>query len=140
VRLDGLLRDHEALGDRPIRAPLGHQREHLTLALGQLIDARKRRRARDEPLGHRLVDHAAPSSDPLERLKENARVGDPVLEQVARSSRVSLRDAQCVTGVEVLREHEHADIREPGTDTLGRHQALICEGRRHPDVDQRDIR
>jgi hypothetical protein len=26
------------------------------------------------------------------------------------------------------------------SDALGRHQALICEGRRHPDVDQRDIR
>jgi len=91
------------------------------------------------PLGHRLVDHAATGCDPLKRVKEDARVGDAILEQVAGPSRVPLRDAQCVAGVQVLGEHEHADLRERRTDALGRHQALVFEGRRHPDVDQRDI-
>jgi RNA polymerase-binding transcription factor DksA len=38
VLLDGALGDEEPLGDRSVRAAFGHQREHLPLALCQVVD------------------------------------------------------------------------------------------------------
>ena len=38
VLLDRALGDHQALGDRRVRAALGHQPEHVALARGQLVE------------------------------------------------------------------------------------------------------
>ena len=38
VLLDGVVGDEQALGDRVVRAPFGDQREHLALAIGQVLE------------------------------------------------------------------------------------------------------
>ena len=58
VRLDRLRAEEERLADRPVRPPLGHQAEHLALAVGQLVERAALARALHEARDDRRVDDA----------------------------------------------------------------------------------
>jgi hypothetical protein len=80
VLLDRSLGDPQPPGDPRIGAPLGHQREHVTLALterGQWVNAPANRH---ELLHQRGVDDRAPLRDAFERVDEFRYVGDAALE------------------------------------------------------------
>ena len=72
---------------------------------------------------------------------EVVEVVDPVLEQVADAARTVGHQAQRERRLDVLRQDEDADVRAVlGADRLRRPEALVGVGRRHPDVDDRDVR
>ena len=75
---------HEhALGDRLVRAALGHQLEHLALARSQLGQRVVAPAAADELRDDRRIERRAALGDAANRGRELVDVGDPVLEQVA---------------------------------------------------------
>src|SRR3954452_10234774 len=58
VGLDRLRAQEEALADALVGTALGHQREHLALALGQLVESTRRSSASDQARDDRRVDDA----------------------------------------------------------------------------------
>ena len=78
--------------------------------------------------------------DPAQRVDEHRDVEDALLEQVADALGVLLEQPQRVARLDVLGEHQHADVGVLGADPLRRDQALVGVGRRHPDVDDRGVR
>ena len=85
------------------------------------------------------VDDQFPSVDAMYRVDERGDVGDPVLEQVAAGSWQLLEQPHRVAGLDVLGQHQHADIRVGGTDGRRRAETFVGEGGRHPDVDDQDV-
>jgi hypothetical protein len=80
VLLRGVAADVEALGDRVVVVPLGHQREHLTLARGE----RGHRAAAGQQLGdHLRVERGAAPRHAGQRVDELVHPAHPVLPQVA---------------------------------------------------------
>jgi hypothetical protein len=78
VRLDGLWGEEEPLTDRLVGTALGHQREDLSLAIGQRLQ-RMVPAASAEQLRHHLgVDGGAAPRDPAHRVRELVDVRDPV--------------------------------------------------------------
>ena len=140
VLLDRAQRHHHLLGDRLVRAALRHQLEHLALARRQLRERIVAAPPADEPRDHLRVERGAAVRDPFHRGGELLHVGDAVLEQVADALGVSLEQLERVAGLDVLREHEHADSRVALADLLRGAEPLVGVGRRHPDVDDRDVR
>ena len=113
VLLDRARRHHEALGDRRVRAPLGHQLEHLALARGQ---ARERVRRRPSRGASSCVttwrsSTVPPAATRAQRVEERPHVADPLLQQVADPGRVLADQLARVGRLHVLREHEHAQRR-----------------------------
>src|SRR4051812_7878770 len=67
-----------------VRAALRHQREHLELTLGQILERRLSLATLPDELRHdRRVEHRAALADPPHTRRELAEIGDAVLEQVA---------------------------------------------------------
>ena len=77
--------------------------------------------------------------DPLQRLDEVADVGHPVLQQVADAGGVVGQEVGGVAGLDVLGEQEDAQPLVAGAQLQGEAEALVGEGRRHADVDHRDV-
>ena len=93
----------------------------------------------DELGDHFGVQGRTSDGDPLERLDEVADVGHPVLEQVADAGGVVGQQVGGVAGLDVLGEEQDAEALVAGPQLEGEPQALVGEGRRHPDVDHRDV-
>ena len=132
--------DVEAVGDRLVRAALGDQLEHLALARREraeraVLACAVASRPRDDLRVERraAVGHAPSAST------KSAEVGHAVLEQVAEplgasaSSRVAMPTSTCCG--------EDHDRPRPGgaRGSLRGLQPLVGVGRRHPDVDDRDV-
>ena len=89
-----VLRDRKSRSrDRAVGAALGDEREHLALALGQLVERASRALARDQARDDRRVDHALALVDAPQRVDEHGDVGDALLEQVAGALRAPPRAA-----------------------------------------------
>jgi hypothetical protein len=73
VRLDRLRAEEESLTDASVRAALGHQGEHLALALGELVEPALRAGSIDEPRDDRRVDDTLAVSQTAERVVRTAR-------------------------------------------------------------------
>jgi len=83
---------NECAGDGGVRPALGHQREHLTLARGELAE---RVAAAGEQLRDDFgIERAAARGHPVQRVEELGDVRDPVLEQVADPLRGARRSAR----------------------------------------------
>ena len=80
VLLDGGLGDPQRPGDSDVRLSLGHQGQHLTLAVTQygqrVVPTPRVQQLHDQ----RWVDHRAALHDPSERVDKLVDVGDPTLE------------------------------------------------------------
>ena len=72
VPLDGARAEVELLRDRAVRAALGEQREHVALAVGQLVQHRAAVAA-DEHLHHLRVERRAAAGHALDRVDELGR-------------------------------------------------------------------
>ena len=140
VLLDCARRDEEPLADRLVRAPLGHQLEHLGLAGSQRGDGVVPAAAPDELAHHRGVEGRASLGHALHGRTELLDVRDAVLEQVADAFRAVCEELHRVRRLRVLRQHEDADSRVPLPDLLRRLEAFVRVGRRHPDVHDRHVR
>ena len=130
----------EPLGDRRVRAALGDQLEHLALARRQraraVLVARAREQAARRPAGR------APSR-PRRRARACATNSstsvDAVLEEVAEPFGSSASSARRDAGLDVLRQDQDPDAGMARADLVGGAQAFVGVGRRHPDVDDRDV-
>ena len=98
VRLDRLRAQEELLADGLVRAALGDQREHLALAVGELVERALLARAVDEARDDRRVEHALALGDAPQRVGEHGDVGHAFLEQVADALGVVLEQAHRVAG------------------------------------------
>ena len=97
-------------------------------------------RAPYEPRDDRRVDDALAVGDALQRVDEHGDVGHALLEQVAGALGVLLEQAHRVVRLEVVGEHEHADVAGASARiSLRGDEPLVGVGRRHPDVDDRDV-
>ena len=139
VLLDGPLGDDEPRGDRAVRAALGHQREHLTLARAEIVERVAAAGAGEELADHLGVDRGAAGGDPVDGLEEVARLGHAVLEQVPDTARIASEQLARVALLDVLREDEHRERRVTIAQLECGAHPLVGEGRRHADVDDRDL-
>ena len=141
VRLDRLRREEQAVADRLVRAALGHQRQHLALALAS--GRRAAPRARRRPTSWATTSGSM--TEPPRAIRriasaKSSRSSHAVLEQVADAARAVGDEPHRERRLDVLRQHEDADRRSVlGADRLGRPQALVGVGRRHPDVHDGDV-
>src|SRR6266516_3846168 len=83
MSLDGLRTEEELVADPAVGMALGHQREHLALALAQVFEGAALPLAAHQASDDRRVDHALALPDPPDRISEDGDLRDPLLEQVA---------------------------------------------------------
>lgn len=81
-----------------------------------------------------------PPHDPLDRVEEVPDVGDAFLEQVTDSARAAGQQLDGVALFDVLGKHENRKTGNGLTGAQRRAQALVGEGGRHADVDDREVR
>ena len=103
--------DHEPLGDRLVRAALGHQLEHLALARRQLLERIVAAAPADELRDDGRVERRAALGDAAHRRGELVHVGDAVLQQVADALGALAEQLHRVGRLDVLRQDEHARSR-----------------------------
>ena len=85
VLLDRGGRDHQHLRDALVRAPFGHQLEHLALARRELVEGALLALAAEELLDDLRVDRGAAASDAPHGLEEVVDLEHAVLQQVAEA-------------------------------------------------------
>ena len=137
VRLDRALAEVEALGDAGVRESLRHQLEHLALALGQLGERAVGARPRDEARDDLGVERRAALGDALRRGQELTDVEHAVLQEVAEAAERDELDG--VRRLDVLREHEDAELRVRLLHVPRGEGALVGERRRHADVEHDEV-
>ena len=131
--------DAELLGDRRVRQSLADQLERLALALGEGLE-RTAVVLRQQPCHDLGVERRAAGGDPAQRVHELVGIGHAVLEQVAEPLRVLGEHARGHAGLDVLREDHDRRAGAPRADLVRRTQSFVGVRRRHPDVDDRDLR
>jgi hypothetical protein len=77
-----------------------------------------------------------PADDARDRVRQLVDVEDAVLEQVPDPLLIAVEEPERILGLDVLREHEKADVVEARPDLRGGSQALVGERRRKTDVDE----
>src|SRR5439155_22106442 len=137
-RLSGDIRDLLAVGWwQENRAGPGPRRCGGQVSTGAAGRTRRRRSVPEE--GQLGIEREAACRDRTDGSGELGDVGDPVLEQVADAFGAPIQELARVGRLDVLREDEDADARMPAADLLRGAQALVRVGRRHADVDDRDV-
>ena len=134
----GLSRERPA--DALIRAALGDQGKDLPLARGELVDRIDLPAAREELVDDRSVDHAFPGCDPFQSVDQLLDASDPFLHQISDSPRLLVDESQRVLGLEVLRQNEDGGLWIARADLTGGAEPLVSMRRRHPNVDDGDVR
>jgi len=119
---------------------LGHAREHVALARRERVERARRATPVEHPRDDLGVERRAALADLPDGVREPARVGDAVLEQVADALRALAEQVDGVGLLGVLGEHEHTRAGQLGADRPRRAQALVGVRRRHPDVGDRHVR
>ena len=127
---------------RPISTfdiPSATSGENLALAFGELVEGIGLAAAREEPGDDRRIDHCLAFGQPPERIDEDRGIADAVLEQVARPLGMLLEQPHRETRLDVVREHEDADVRVELANALRRDDPLVRVRRRHADVDDHTV-
>ena len=123
------------MADRLVGATLGHHRQHLPLALGQVVERIAGPAAAHERGDHGRVDDQPARGHPADGVAQLVDVGHAFLEQVAGAVGAGVEQFERVARLDVRGEHEDPDGgMGPGEDAGGV-EALGRVGRRHPDVD-----
>ena len=139
MRLDRALGDEKPPADLDVREPLGDEPEHLALALRELVDGIGLPAAREQARDDRRVDHRLAFGQSPERVDEDGGIADAILEQVAGPLGMLLEQPHREARLDVVRQHEHADVRVELADALRRDDPLVRVRRRHADVDDRAV-
>ena len=138
VPLDGPGAHEELLADGAVGAALGDQREHLALTVGEVVEGRAAMPA-DEPLHDLGVERRPTRGDALDGVDELGGVSHPILQQVTDAGRVVADELEHVRGLEVLRQHQHGDVRVRAADGCGSDEPVVGVVGWHPDVDHGDV-
>jgi hypothetical protein len=128
----------ELLGDRPVRAAFGDQRQHAELALAEVVEHRAAA-SRNEAADDARIECRSPGGDAFDGVDELGDVADAVLEQVAHAGRVAADELEQVRRLEVLRQDEHRHARMRAAYLRGGEQPVVGLPGRHADVDDRDV-
>jgi hypothetical protein len=118
--------------------PLRHERQHLPLSVRE-SGQRPGAPAVHQPGHDRRVDDAFTFRDAVERVGQHRDVRHPLLQQVSDALGVLLDEPRGVPHLEVLRQHEHADVGMGAADAVGGHQPFVRLRRWHPDVHDRGV-
>src|SRR5262249_28845575 len=86
------------------------------------------------------IDRGSAARNAAYRLEELVDLEDAVLQQVAEAVRPLAEEPQRAARLDHLREDEHADVRMLCADLLRGAGAFVRLRRRHPHVDDRDVR
>jgi hypothetical protein len=111
--------------------PFGHQDEHVTFAVGELVERGGVALAGHEPGDDGGVDDAFTLGDASDRVGEHRDVGDPLFEQVADALRMLLQQSHGVARLQVVGQNEHADRGVTASDPLSCYQPLVGVRRWH---------
>ena len=128
--------------DRRVRATLGHEAEDLALARREAAQAELARvvGARAHELRDDLaIQRRAAGGDALDRLDERPHLADALLEQVADAAGSRREQLLRVDRLDVLRQDQHPEAGMLRARLDRRPHAVVGEGRRQPDVDDRDV-
>jgi hypothetical protein len=139
VLLDGAKRDEEPLRDRLVRAALGHQLEHLSLARRQLVERVVSPLAADELAHHGRVERRAAVRNSTDGRAELLEIGDAILQEIPDPLGARLEQRHRIAGLDVLGEQEDPDAGVRLPDLLRRAEPFVRVRRRHPDVDDGDV-
>src|SRR4051812_46701135 len=137
--LHGALADGEPFADRLVRAALGDQREHLTLARRQRLQQASLGRIPQQPRHDLGIEGGAAGGDAPERTGEVGGGRHAVLEQVPEAMRRLGEDLGRHADLDVLGEQHDAHARMTAADLVRGLDALVGLGRRHADVDDGQI-
>ena len=89
VLLDGPLGDRKVLHQRTIGMPFGHQLQHLAFAWSQSVQNGGLVPAADQLTHHLRVERGAGRCDAAHGGVELGDIGDPILELIAHTLRIS---------------------------------------------------
>ena len=95
--------------------------------------------ASEQPRDDARVDDRLAVRQPPERVDEDRGIADALLEQVAGALGILLEESHREARLDVLGEHEHADLGVEFTDPLRGDDPLVRVRRRHADVDDRAV-
>jgi hypothetical protein len=140
VLLDRAQRDHHAFRDRLVRPAFGHELEYLALARRQIFQWVVRAPPADQLRDDGRIERRPALTDATDGSGELLHVRHAVLEQIADTLGVLAEQLHRIGRLDVLREDEYAAVRPALPDLLGGTQSLVGLRRRHPDVDQGDVR
>src|SRR5215471_11556719 len=132
-------RDHERVGDGGVRPALSDQREHFPLAWREHGQGGGLPAGAQQMTNYFWVEHGAAVCNTRECLDEVTDVGDAVLQQVTDARWRPSEQFRRGLRLDVLGEHQHADLRVVGVDRLGGAQSLVGMGGRHAHVDDGHI-
>ena len=95
--------------------------------------------ARGATGGHQHLDHPRIDDGPATRdladgIDELVDVGHALLEEIGTSAGAFLEQGECVLGLGVLAEHDNADLRAFGPETLGGPQPFVGPRGWHADI------
>jgi hypothetical protein len=139
VFLDGTLGDDEARGDAAVRVALCHQRQHLALARCQVVERVVSMTLRDQLLDECRVDDRAAGRDAPERVDDIVDPHHPALQEVPDAP-AALEQVDRRLDLDVRGEQQDPDLRELCANRARGIEAFPGLGRRHADVDHRDVR
>ncbi len=95
----------------------------------------------DEQLRHHFgVEGGSARSDAAHRVEELLDVGHPVFEQIADGSGRAAEQFGGIPFLDVLAEDKDGDAGPPLAEFQRRSDPFVGPGRRHPDVNDREIR
>jgi len=137
VLLNGALRDPEAPPDAGIGAPLGHQREHVALATGELVERILDIAGHHEFLNQSRVDHRPATAHSSDGIEELIDVGNATLEQVAGAA-PAREQRHRVLHLDVCREDQERRLGELFANRPGCLESLRPMGGRHADIHDRE--
>ena len=139
VLFDGTFCDDESGRDAAVRVSFGHQREDVSFTPRQLCKRVVSLALCDKLADKSRVDYRAAVRNAIERIDEVIRLHDPALKQIADAS-APLQEVKRRVDLDVSRQDEDPDLGELGADRSRGVEAFPGLRRRHPDVDDNEIR
>ncbi len=140
VFLDGSFADEELLGDGGVGVALGHRCQDFLFAVGEVCKEIVPP-ATSHELGDNLrIESRAAIRYPNDCCQELGDVSYTVFQQIANRPGAGFQQLTGIFGLDILRENQDRCVRNQRPCLNGRAYALIAERRRHPDIDDRNIR
>lgn len=119
---------------------LGHQCQELAFTRGQRPQGVVSALSGQQLCNDLRVEHRRALGDPNEDVQKLLDPGDPVLQQVPDRTGAVREQIAGVGGLHILAEHQHGGAGQLRAGRDRRAQALVGVGRRHPYIDDRDVR
>jgi hypothetical protein len=110
VPLDGGDGDDKRVGDPPVGAPLGHQREYLTIPGSESVDLTPSTTPADQPGDDLRVQRGPARRHTPNRVDEARDIADAMLEEVADAPGTISEQLARIMVLQELRQHEYGDV------------------------------